>query len=60
MVEEIVWNPNEIELVFPCRETLDKKENLIFQNIGDEDILGESMLADEAPKEEKTEEAARV
>ena len=36
---------------------LDKKENLMFQNIGDDDIFGEAMLFDEPPKEERTREA---
>ena len=55
-VKEICWNARNPELVFPCRETLDKKERLVCQDNGDDDIAGETQLRDDQPKEERTQE----
>ena len=51
IVREIVWDPKNVELVFPCRETLDQRQKLLFQNLDDEDFqeVGESMLPEDVP-----------
>ena len=54
VVKEVVWNPRNPELVFPCRETLDQREQLMCQDIGDEDIIGDPQLREDQPKEERT------
>ena len=53
VVKEVHWNPRSTELIFPCRETLDRRERLNCQDIVDDDIIGDPQLREDQPKEQR-------